>query len=108
MDARLDPACEGARALAAKQHEQVILLAGGSEGQLAQVVRNTHERQVTAHIGGCSRCSSYRTAFCAECGFDLRTEPHGWRCARGPRSWTDYLPWNWRPKKAPRRRVVRR
>lgn len=107
MDARLDPECLGARELAAKQYQQTIVLTGGIEGQLATIVRNTHDRQITAHVGGCARCSSYKTAFCPECRFDLRKDPHGWRCPKGPLAWTDYLPWNWRAKMAPERETLR-
>ena len=103
MDARLDPECPSARELDAKHRQQTIVLTGGSEGQLATIVRNTQDRQITAHVGICGRCSSYKTAFCAECHFDLRTERHGWRCSKGPRSWTDFLPWNIRARTAPPR-----
>lgn len=104
MDPRLDPECPGAQALAAKQREQTVVLAAGSEGQLATVLRNTHDRQITAHVGRCAACSAYKTAFCPECAFDLRKKKHGWRCARGPpRSWTDFLPWNIRARTAPPR-----
>lgn len=100
MDARLDPTCGAARAIDEKHREQTTLL-GGSEGQLATIVRNTQDRQILAHIGGCARCSSYRNAFCPECAFDLRTQKHGWRCARGNSTWTEWLPWNWRARTAP-------
>lgn len=103
MDARLDPECQAAGQLSQKHSQQEIALTGGSEGQLATILRNTHDRQIMAHIGGCALCSSYRTAFCAECQFDLRKQKHGWRCSKGPRSWTDFLPWNIRARKAPAR-----
>ena len=100
MDARLDPTCGAARGIDEKHREQTTLL-GGAEGQLATIVRNTQDRQILAHIGGCARCSSFRNAFCPECAFDLRTQQHGWRCARGNATWTEWLPWNWRARKAP-------
>lgn len=102
MDARLDPGCEGARALETQQREQTTLLAGG-EGALATVVRQTHDRQILAHVGGCARCSTWKNACCPECNFDVRNAPHGWRCPRGKLSWTDFLPWNIRARRAPPR-----
>lgn len=107
MDARLDPECSGGRALDARHREQAIVLTGGSEGRLATLVRNTQDRQITAHIGSCATCSSYKSAFCADCHFDLRHAPHGWRCPKGPRAWTDFLPWNIRARSAPPRETVR-
>ena len=101
MDERLDPACPGASELTRKHREQSMLL-GGSEGQLAEVVRMTQDKQLRDHLVSCARCRHYDPC-CAACGFDVRREPHGWLCPEQPSLWRDYLPWNWRPKKAPPR-----
>lgn len=101
MDERLDPGCEGARALEERHRTQTMLLVGGPESQLGSIVRQTQDRQILAHVGVCARCSSWRQARCGACGFDLRYERHGWRCPEGPTSWSDWLPWNWRARHAP-------
>lgn len=100
MDARLDPACEGALDLERQHREQMHLLGGGPEGQLATVLRATQEKQLRDHLVACARCRHYDPC-CAECGFDARRERHGWLCSQQDSVWRDYLPWNWRAKKAP-------
>jgi hypothetical protein len=100
MDARLDPACERARALVKDHRDQEALLVAGSGGQLAAIVRTTQEKQVNDHLVQCARCRHYDPR-CSECGFDLRRERHGWMCPQQASRWTDVLPWNWRAKKAP-------
>lgn len=99
MDARLDPACEGALELE-RQHLEQTHLMGGSEGQLAAVLRETQEKKLRDHLVACARCRHYDPS-CAECGFDARRERHGWLCSQQPSRWKDYFPWNWRAKRAP-------
>ncbi|HUR68607.1 MAG TPA: J domain-containing protein [Candidatus Thermoplasmatota archaeon] len=97
MDARLDPACEGARALARRHRDQEHLLVAGSEGQLATIVRQTQGKQIVDHLVQCARCRHYDPR-CPSCGSDARRERHGWMCPQQAARWRDLLPWNWRPR----------
>lgn len=97
LDARLDPACPDARSLVKMHEDQDALLVGGSEGQLALVVRATHAKQIGDHVTLCARCGRYDPR-CSECRFDPRRERHGWMCHQQAARWRDVFPWNWRAR----------
>lgn len=101
MHARLDPGCEGAQQLdKAHRSQRRLMLEGASQGRLATVVETTQEQQVEAHRAACARCRTY-SPVCPECGFDPRKARHGWRCSVAGAGWSEWLPWNWRARRAP-------
>lgn len=83
---RFHPGCDEARALRS-HHEKEYALAKDLPGsRLATMLGARRERAYAEHDEECPKCWAYARA-CLDCGVDLTSQPHRFRCPHNIHKW---------------------
>lgn len=83
MALRIDPACPDLRQLQSAHAREFRRMVDDPTTKLALILRERHDREVTAHAQACFRCEHHLPP-CKGCGRDLRQRAHGWMCSEKP------------------------
>lgn len=83
---RFHPGCETARALRTHHEKEVALAKDLPGSRLFTLLEERRTRAYAEHDAECESCWGYARA-CLDCGVDLTTSPHRFRCVHNPKRW---------------------